>query len=241
MALHEVHLVLLALHDLDQPVRQLLLAVRGHPLGAAVVLEHDRAGAVILYSLASAGRCSRSMYSTFTCFETYWYSSSRSRNRGNPSVRSKTRTRTGLVQALQDLLGLIRQRELLGGRQVPPLVVPRRQVVDRHQDREHDRDARHGQAAETRLPPGERSRDLAPLAEDVQKRAGETRQRQAVVPLLPFRPREANRHRGEHQRHAEPSEKSEHSFQHRSIGYPRHRSLSTDLAVRNSPKVMKLR
>ena len=31
-----------------------------------------------------------------------------------------------LLQALQHLLRLIRQRELLGGRQVPPLVVPRR-------------------------------------------------------------------------------------------------------------------
>ena len=41
-------------------------------------------------------------------------------------------------QLLQHPPGLVRQRELPAGGQVPPLVVPRGQVVDGHENRQHD-------------------------------------------------------------------------------------------------------
>ncbi len=46
---------------------------------------------------ASDGRFSGSMYSTSSCFVTYWYSSRRLRNRSKSSVRAKTVAFTGLV------------------------------------------------------------------------------------------------------------------------------------------------
>ena len=93
--------------------------------------------------------------------------------------------------------------------------------------------------AEPRLPAGERSRDFAPLAEDVEQRAGEPGQRQAVVPLLPFRP--VNRMATAAKTSATPSHPRSPRTRFNIDRYPRHRSLSTDLAVRNSPNVMKLR
>ena len=79
---------------------------------------------------------------------------------------------------------------------------------------EHDHDAARGQRSESCLAAGERAGDFPPLAQDVEQRARQPRQREAVVPLLPFRTCEADRDGGKYQRDAEPSEKTENSFQH---------------------------
>ena len=99
--------------------------------------------------------------------------------------------------------------------QVPALVVPRREVVDGDQDAR----ARRATLAAASVPkracrPENDCADLAPLAEDVEQRADEAGDRQAVVLLLPLGLEEADRHRGEDERDAEPAEQSENAFQH---------------------------
>ena len=213
----------------------------GDALGPAVVLEHDGAELLRRCTGCARGGClSASMYSTCHLL------------RGVPvlvEAVAEAREVVGpvedldadrLLQPLQDLARLIRQRELLGGRQVPPLVVPRREVVDARRGSR----ARRATLATASVPkracrPENDARDLAPLAEHVEQRADEPGERQAEYHCCHSGRAKRIATRGEHERDAEPSEKSENSFQH--DRYPRHRSLSTDLAVRNSPNVMKLR
>ena len=64
------------------------------------------------------------MYSTLICFDWYWYSSKRSRYRcGLSCDRVEHVDRERALQAAEDLLRLIGQRELLGLGQVPALVL----------------------------------------------------------------------------------------------------------------------
>ena len=163
---------------------------------------------------ASAGRRSTSMYSTETLSDAYLYSSRRSRNRSNPSVRSKTRIRTGRSRPCRTFLRLLRQRELLRGGQVPPLVPPRRQVVDADENGENDRDAGKGQRSESRLPARERPNDFTPLAQDVEQRADQAGDRQPGVERLQLGTKEPDRDGGKDQCDTEPAEESENSFQH---------------------------
>ena len=164
---------------------------------------------------ASAGRFSGSMYSTSQLLrDVLVFLEARAEPLEVVGAR-EDRGLHRLGQPLQHLLRLVRQRELARRRQVPPLVVARGQVVDRGQDAEHDEDAGGGERAEARLPAGEVTRDLAPLAEDVEQRADQAADGQAVPPA-PFRPQEADRDRGEDERDAEPAEESEKSFQHKS-------------------------
>ena len=100
-----------------------------------------------------------------------------------------------------------------------------------------------GQRAVARLPPREHLRDLPPLAEHVDQDAHQARPREVERVLILRRQPEADGDRREDQRRAEPADETENSIHHfpTSGAYPRHRSLSTDLAVRNRPNVMKLR
>jgi hypothetical protein len=72
------------------------------------------------------------------------------------------------VEPLQHFFRLLRQRVLLGGGQVPTLVVTVGQVVDGCENAEHDEDARDREGAEARLPSRELANDFAPLAEHVE-------------------------------------------------------------------------
>ena len=184
------------------------------PFDPAVVLERHRAELLHLEALRLGRAAIDVDVLDRDLVGAYWYSSSRSRNRSKPSERSNTRMFDRPFEPLQHLLGLIGQRELLGRGQVPPLVPSRGQVVDPDQDREHHRDAGKRQRAEARLPAGERANDLAPLAEDVEERADQARDRQPVVERLLLGPEEADRDGCKDQRDAEPAEKSEDAFQH---------------------------
>ncbi len=214
--LNEVDLVLAPLHDLDQAVGQLLLAVRRDPLGAAVVLEHDGAEALDLVLVRQ-----RRTALDVDVLDRHLV--------GDVAVLVEARAEAievvgtiehphddRTLEALQHLLRLVRERELLRRGQVPPLVVPRRDVVDAHENRQHDGDAGERQRAESRLSPGEGADHVAPLTEDVEQCADEAGDGERCDPALePLDPgHEAQRERREHQHDAEPAEKTENSFQH---------------------------
>ncbi len=117
-----------------------------------------------------------------------------------------------LIQTRHDLPGLIRKRELAAGRQVPPLVLPVRDPVDRDEDAEHDQHARGGNRAVLDVPSLKRARDVAPLAERVQCRDDEPAERQALIPGRQVRAREAQDDGGHDEQDAYPPEKSEESL-----------------------------
>ena len=71
MALDEVDLVLLALDDFDEPVRQLLLAVGGHAFGSSLVVDDDGARRLDLEFVRERRSSFQSIYSTLTCFDAY--------------------------------------------------------------------------------------------------------------------------------------------------------------------------
>ncbi len=213
--LDEVDLVLLPLDHLDQAVGDVLLGVGRDALDAAVVLEHDRAERVLLEPL----RERRPLLGVDVLdLELLRHVLVLLEPRAEPPevLRSREHRRTHrLGQSLEHLLRLIGERVLVRRRQVPALVVAARQIVDGREDAEHDQDARERQRAEARLASGELAGDLAPLAEHVEERADQPRQRERAVPL-PFRPELRDGDRREDERDAEPAEKSENSFQHTS-------------------------
>jgi hypothetical protein len=118
------------------------------------------------------------------------------------------------------------------------LVAADREVVEADQDAEHRDDADDAHDAEARLTPTERAGDFAPLAQRVEHDAHQAADGGVIRVLIPGRTEQTDRHPGKHQQRADPSDDSKDGVKH---DYPRQRSLSTDLAVRNKPKVMKLR
>ena len=77
---------------------------------------------------------------------TYWYSSSRSRNRWNPSVRRTRGSRTGFFRPCSTFLVWSDSENCCAAVRSQRLLCRVREVVDRHQDREHDEDACRRQA-----------------------------------------------------------------------------------------------
>ena len=146
------------------------------------------------------------------------------------------------VELGQHVSALIRQAELLAGRQIPALVLLLADVVHRDEDAQHDEDAGAGQRAVAGPAARHGLGDFPPLARRVENPAGDACIDQVRRVLIEFREAQPLRQteddcgRGEDERRAEPPESAK-DFRH----YPRHRSLSTDLTVRNSPNEMKLR
>ncbi len=164
---------------------------------------------------ASDGRFSGSMYSTCSCLRHVLVFLEARPEALEVFGARKDRGLDRLGQALQHLLGLVRQRVLARRRQVPPLVVPLGQVVDGRQNGQDDEHARRRERAVARLPAREIARDLAPLAEHVEQDADEAADGESVPPS-PFRPQVPNRDRGEDEGDAQPAQESEKSFQHMS-------------------------
>ena len=186
------------------------------------------------YWLARDGDLTASMYSTVTCFEAYWYSSRRSRNRAKSSAWAKTLMLTGFCSPSRILRVWSDSVNCLAAVRSQRLLCRDAEIVQRDEDGEHDQGARGGQRAESRLASGERARDFAPLTEHVEQRADQARDREAEVPLLPFRFDEAD---GDSRRTRARRRASRRVREFSSTcSYPRHLSLSTDLAVRNKPE-----
>ena len=111
-----------------------------------------------------------------------------------------------MLEPLDDLAGLIGQRELAGLGQIPALVLARRDPIDAHEDAEHQHHAGGGDRPVLHFPAAERARDVTPLREAVEDRDREPGERQALRPLRQFRPREANDDGGDDEDDAEPPE-----------------------------------
>ena len=101
-----------------------------------------------------------------------------------------------------------------------------------------DADARHG--AEARLALAERPGDFPPLAQRVERDADQAGDRRPVGVLIPLRD-ETNGWRRRRTPAACRSSRRLRKSYSASDDHPRQRSLSTDFAVRNSPKLMKLK
>ena len=81
------------------------------------------------------------MYSVETCFEMYSYSFSWSLIALELRLLREDQHLQRRVELREHVAALIRQAELLVRGQVPALVLPRADVVDRDEDAEHDEDA----------------------------------------------------------------------------------------------------
>ena len=236
--LHEVDRALLALHRLDQRVGQLLLAVGGGAFDAALVLEDD--GAVRLHLvLPRADRIAVDVdvldvhlrRDVGVLVEPVAVA-------GELRLAREDQHGDRRLQRLEHAPRLGRQRVLLRGGQVPADVLPRQDVVGGDEDAQRQRHAGGRQRALARLPAAEERQDAAPLAQRVDRHQGQSGHGRPPPELLLLRQREADHERREDQGHAGPSESLQDPVRHRP--YPRHRSLSTDFAVRNRPKAMKL-
>ena len=239
VALDEVDGALLAFHGLDQRVRQILLAVGRGALDAALVLEDDRAVRLHVV-LPRAHRVAVDV----DVLDADLRRGVRVLVQPVPVPRELRLTREDehgdrRFQPFEHPPGLIGQRVLLRGGQVPARVLPRQDVVGGYQDAERQRHAGHRHRAFVRLPPAEEGEDAAPLAQRVRSDHRQSNHRQPPPELLSVRKRESDDERREHHRDAGPPESLQDPVRHRS--YPRHLALSTDLAVRNRPKAMKLK
>ena len=180
VALREVHLPLLARHHLDDAVRDVLLRIGRHALGAALVAQDDRSvllDGMLLRDCRLSVRVDVLGFHLFRAALVLPQSIAKSLELGL-AVEHQELERC--IQLGQDVSPLIGQRVLLRGRQVPALALLLRDVVDRDQDGEHDHHARGRQSALTRLPSREHARDLAPLADRVNDHAGQSRPRQVI-------------------------------------------------------------
>ena len=143
------------------------------------------------------------------------------------------------VERLQHLDRLLRQAVGLVLGQVPALVLPDAEIVDCDDDAERDQDADEAHRPVARLPLVEERDDVLPLPEHVDQDADEPGAQDVVEVRQPALKIEApaDADGAEDQRDADPPDDADNLFHHQ----PRHRSLSTALAVRNSPNAMKLR
>ena len=215
MPLDEEHLRLLALHDLDDGVGEILLGIGRHPLLASVVLEDDGPERVLLQLLGERRTLLRVDVFHFQLLRDVLVFLEAAAKPLEVFGARKDRRLHGLGQPLQHFLRLVRQRVLARRGQVPPFVVPLGQIVDGGQDGEDDDHARSGERAVARLPAGKITSDLAPLAEHVEQDADEATDGESVPPA-PFGPQVADRDRGKYEGHAEPAQESEKSLQHKS-------------------------
>ena len=217
VTLREVDLALLAGDDLDDGVGQILLRRADDPLDLVLVFDGDRAVGLDLL-LAREGRflvgihiLDRHLLRRVRVFV------QPIPVRPEAVLLGEDRHLERCVQALEHLHRLRRQRELAGGGQVPALVLARRDVVERRQDRENHEYGRHRNRAEARRPPGEQPGHLAPLAERVQQDADQAAPRQPARVRLPLRLDEEDGDRGQHEHGPQPPDRVECSFQHRAI------------------------
>ena len=239
VALDEVDGPLLAFHRLDQGVGQLLFRVGRGAFDAALVLEDDRAVCLHLV-LPRADRVAVDVDVLDVHLRRHVgvlvepVAEPRKLRLAREHEHGDRR-----IERFEHPPRLVRQRVLLRRGQVPADVLPRQDVVGGDEDAERQRHAGRRQRPLARLPPAEEGQDAAPLAQRVRRDQRQPGHRQPPPQLLPIREREADDERREDRRDAGPAESLQDPVRHGS--YPRHLSLSTDFAVRNRPKAMKLR
>jgi hypothetical protein len=205
--LGEVHLSLLARHHLDHRGGDVLLVVRGGALGASLVVEDERAGrrliglrdrrllvgvdvlgadvlrdVLVLLQLVAVAR--------------------------EVEILGEHRDLKRRIELGQHAARLIGQAELLGGRQVPALVLARADVVDRDEDAEDDEHAGSRQGAVPRLAVRKDAYHLAPFAGGVGEDADEAgeRHRLRVLAVVVQRRDKLQRERDRDQCRPEPAE-----------------------------------
>ncbi len=116
--------------------------------------------------------------------------------------------RQRLLEVGEDLLRLVGQRELVGGGQIPALVLARGNPVQHHEDGEEQHGAAHRDRPVPDVAPPKRSGDVAPLAEHVERGHDEAGEREALIPLAQLGLREAQHHGRQDQHETEPPEQS---------------------------------
>ena len=153
VALREIDLPLLPGDHLDDAVGELLLVIRRHALGAAFVVEDD--GPVLLNLILLRQRrllvridvLRRHLLRHVLVFLELVPVARKLRFlREHEHLQRR-------IELREHVAALIRQAELLADRQVPALVLPRPDVVDRDEDPEDDEHARRRQRAVPRLAP----------------------------------------------------------------------------------------
>ncbi len=214
VSLREVDLLRPALHDLDDGGRDVLLGVGRDALAAVLVLQQNRSvrlhlvlrgdGRLLVGIDVVGGHLARDV---LVFLELVPITLHVVLLREHHDVQRR-------VELLQDGACLVRETELLGGREVPPLVLPRADVVDGDENAEDHERADDGQRAVAGLAAREQLRDVAPLAEDVDEQADEAGVREVGRVLILRRIAEADRHGGEYRRKAQPADESDDSIQH---------------------------
>ena len=215
VALEEIDRLLLALDHPDQTVGQVLLGLRHDPFDPPFVVEHDRAVRlhVILARqhrlLVDVDVLDRDLARQIGILAEPVLIPREVQLAGEHEDPDRRR------EVVEHPSGLVRQGILLRRRQVPPHVPPREDVVERHDDHEHEHDAGARQSAIACLPSLERPRHQAPVASAVQQDARQTRERQHPPELFQVRAGEPDRDRSENQDRTKPAEQAEESIQHR--------------------------
>ena len=206
VSLDEIRLHLPAGGHFDERVGNLLLALAHHVLFA--ILVGDDQGAVIQHVVFLHAR---GLAVGINVFDRQVLAAQFVRRERIAETLKAVRLvvdpdRDGIAELAQHFRRFVRQRKRLRGGEVPLFVAPNHQVVHANEDGEYGGDADDHHRAEARFPFAEGAHDLAPLAERVQRDAGQAADGGPICVLIPLRPEQANRDACKDQQRADPTD-----------------------------------
>ena len=217
VTLHEIDLLLLTGHGLDERVRQVLLGIGGRTLTAVLVFDDHRAIAlnVVLARLHRLGVRIDVLHGNLVRVVVVLVETAPEAVELRRFIEDEKLDRR--VQIAQKLHRLLGEAVLFVRGQVPALVLTRREIVDGDDDAQPGEHTRRRERAVARLPVVEDRDDVAPLAERVQHHARQASPGRVHGVLVPLRPEEAHGDRRKHERGSDPPDDPENPFQHGSF------------------------